>query len=195
MSGTRKVTYGAMASLMPKRELISVQINGMDEIELQVLPYLTFEEAMTFVNDVASSVIDEKKMEYTPEAYEFAIRLKVMEIYCGIRVPSKLDKAYEVLFGTNIFDSVMDAINITQYNQMIEAIYNRVEYYKSMMTAVAGDKVRKMMDEVTKMMEDGERVLQQASELDLGNLVQMVNILKDPSTAELSDIVTVLPRE
>lgn len=184
MSKTKKTTFNMIAAAMTMTEPTKVEPFGLPGIELQVKHVLSMKEAMAFVKDIVLSCIDMDEMEYTPEAFDFAVRVGILNKYAGIDMPKSLDKAYDIVYGTDLLAEVEAVIDTAQKDCLVEAAMDRIAYMRDMQVALAGDKMQKLFNRMDEMMSEGTEILNRASEIDVAQLEKVAEMLQHPSTTE-----------
>lgn len=184
MSKTKKMTFNMIAAAMTKNEPMKLEPFGLPGIELQVKHILSMKEAMAFVKDIVLSCIDMDEMEYTPEAFDFAVRVGILNKYAGIDMPKSLDKAYEVVYDTDLLLEIEGMIDTDQKNSLVAAAEARIAYMRDMQVALAGDKMQKLFNRMDEMMNEGTEILNRAGEIDVAKLEKMADMLQNRDTAE-----------
>lgn len=135
-------------------EDIAVTEHTFDEgrlkgLTINVKNALSLEEAMRFVGNIVGTCADLSRAEYVPEAFDFSVRLNTVEIYAGMtRGKTKIADLYKLMYCTDLYDSVRLYIDGRQYNELIDAAKNHIEFIKSMLSSVAA---RKMLDLASKL--------------------------------------------
>lgn len=152
--------------------------NLIDGVSVQVNTVIPLPEMISFVSDVVESCIDGETGEYLPEAYDVAIRAAVLTRYGNFTLPENIDKQYWLLYRAPAFDQVMSLIDKHQFNSIIRAIDEKIEFKLQLITSSAITKVNEMVGQLNEIVEnvgnvfsgigvgDMSRVLQCASKID-----------------------------
>lgn len=102
-----------------------IDYNG---ITITVKQDLTLKEMVEFISSVVMSCFDDETSEYTPEIKDFAVRSCIFEYYTNINLPSNVEKRYDIIYHTQILDSIMQNINQLQFNAMMRAIEDKTSH-------------------------------------------------------------------
>ena len=96
-------------------------------IPVTITKTISFEEVVSFVAEVADNCfLDDGR--YIPEAMQALIDCGVVRHYTNISLPANLSSAYELVMQSGIIDFIMSEINYSQYNNIVLAIRDKVEY-------------------------------------------------------------------
>ena len=100
---------------------------NIDGVDVVVKPMISMNEMFSFVNDVVSLCYSDKESSYSPEIRDFAIRVNVIKRYTNISLPDNASDMYIFVYSGNIFDVVMENINIAQFKSMVFGIDQRIK--------------------------------------------------------------------
>lgn len=100
----------------------------LGELEFVVKPKLKLKEVMEFVRSVSNSCLSEESSDYIPEARDFSIRVNAFEYYTNLSLPSDINKKYDFVYGSDIFDIILENIDMSQFNQIMKSIDERIRY-------------------------------------------------------------------
>lgn len=164
MAKSKKLTFNMLAVNMPKDEekSVDITING-NTFTLNITPMLSFDDSNTFVRSVAAACYDMANSEYMPEALDFTLRLFTLIFYAGVSAPTSIDKAYDVLYKTNIYETVVANINVGQYMRLRDVIYKRVDFAKQCIAAQQSSRVNELLGKMEQMFEDSAEVVDHLS--------------------------------
>lgn len=106
----------------------TVQFDGKDgeTVEVSVMRTVPLDVMQALVRNASEACFGEDG-EYRPELRDFAIRLGVLIAYTNLTMPKDPMKQYALCYGTPVFKSVFDVINIEQYWEMESGIDRRIE--------------------------------------------------------------------
>lgn len=161
MAKTKKLSFNNLADEIKEREVKTIKLDPDSKFEIHVKPTLAMADAMKFVNNVVAACIDLDTMDYTPEAYDLALRLATVTMYTDIEPPKNFEKAYKVLYETKLYDKVLDCINKEHYFVLIDAAYEHIEYLKNSFISVSAVKMGEVVDKMNKMMDDSADTLKE----------------------------------
>ena len=105
-------------SVVPKNEVVQIPLAG--KLLLSVRTMISMKESIKFTEMVLQLCWGE---DY--EVMDFAFRCAVIAYYSNVQLPEGLDKKYEMVYGTNLYDTVMQYANRDQ----TEALYQAVKMY------------------------------------------------------------------
>lgn len=167
----KKMNWKNLVANMPDESITSVELDEsiFSIPSINVKNTLTLPEMVSFVSDVTAMVIDPDEAEYTPESFDFAIRLGVMQHYAGIAFPSGRDsvmkgmanKAYSILYSTNLYERIFAHINRDQFYAMQGAIEERINFNREMIASTAAKKISELMTKMDEMLAEGQNALNQ----------------------------------
>lgn len=140
----KKVTSDELETIMNNMEHeVSVDWHGT---ELIVKRCIDLDEMIVFVNSVAESCFEDGGKEYRPEAKDLAVRNKIVELYSNVDLPHDLRAKYDILFGTDLVDTILAHIDMEQFNSIDNAIYEKINYLTDLNIQMLGGKVKESID-------------------------------------------------
>lgn len=98
-----------------------------NDIDITVTNTISLVDMMQLVADVVSGCFESGSGQYTPEVEDFLLRSSVVEKYSNVSLPDDVAKRYDVLYKTDIYPSIVDAINPAQYLEIGSAIKKKVD--------------------------------------------------------------------
>lgn len=148
---SEKMTMKTLSEMLSPAETVSIEIKEgpLAGVCLNIRKSIPMNEATKLASNVAGSCIDLESAEYTPEAYDIALKINTVSIYAGINLGRyDIAKVYRLMYETDIYRIVCDVINMDQYGAIIEAINNRIGFMKDMMTSTAAQKTMEMLSQL-----------------------------------------------
>lgn len=126
MAKTKKISINAMDKVVKSSHtpFTEIEWNGLN---VTVKYTLTFKEMLEFVDSVTKTCFTSSTNTYMPEAKGFAIKSNILEKYTNFTLPNNLEHRYEMIYCTNIIDTVLEHINTQQYSEIINAIDDKIE--------------------------------------------------------------------
>lgn len=97
-------------------------------INVNIKVRLGLKEMMTFVDGVVKTCFTEDDNQYTPEVLDFAIRSSVLEMYANFTLPSNIEKQYELVYGCDVYSTILEAIDRSQFDAMLRAIDEKISH-------------------------------------------------------------------
>lgn len=93
---------------------------------VSVRTLLPIEEISPFIDSVMEVCWDETHDMPAPEMMDFAFRVNVVTRYACVELPENIGEQYEVMYGTDIFDTIGSAVNAAQLQSLKETLCHLV---------------------------------------------------------------------
>lgn len=126
MAKVKKISINAFESVV-KENFENTVTKEWFGIPVTITKTISFEEVVNFVAEVADNCFLSDG-RYIPEAMQALIDCGVVRHYTNINLPANLSSAYELVMRSGIIDFIMSEINSNQYNDIIIAIRDKIEY-------------------------------------------------------------------
>lgn len=131
MENKMKITGDELTEIIKKSgEATCVQPFGCDVdwmgCSIHVKRFLEFQEMMGFVNGVTSGCFAKSDNSYMPEARDFFFRCHIVEYYTNIELPDDLEEENQLLYGTNIIETILRNVDMGQFQAIMDAIDKKV---------------------------------------------------------------------
>ncbi len=104
----------------------SSEILEIDGVSIKVKKTISVSDMMNFVNTVVTSCFS-KDGGYIPEAFDFSVRLNVLEKYADISLPSNISKRYDFAYST-VYDMIEKKVSERQLFSIVSAAREKVDY-------------------------------------------------------------------
>jgi hypothetical protein len=141
-------------------------------IPVTITKTISFEEVVSFVAEVADNCfLDDGR--YIPEAMQALIDCGVVRHYTNISLPANLSSAYELVMQSGIIDFIMSEINYSQYNNIVLAIRDKVEYACESNTAEFNKAIEKMTVSMNEIHETTKDLFSKISPDDVQKIMGM----------------------
>ena len=153
-------------------------------VEVTVTPTVSAVEMMNFVDDVVESAFLED-LGYMPEVFDFVVRCNVLTRYANFSLPGNIEKRHELVYGTDAFETVVQKVNPGQYDEIVRAAKEKIEYkldtsaaavtrdaermidtfgdiqnqFESLFSGLSGDDIKKMVSAIGDKSVDEERLV------------------------------------
>ena len=154
MSKTKKLTFNMIAAAANvESAMVSIEVPGVPGLTFEVKPMLSLKDSIGFVSDVVDSCVDMETGQYTPEVFDFAVRVNILSRYAGVDAPKDLNKAYKVVYETKVVETIMSAINSEQFALLVDSAKAKMEHMASFLITSTTSKVNELvskMDDVMK---------------------------------------------
>lgn len=141
-------------------------------VPVTITKTISFEEVVSFVAEVADNCfLDDGR--YIPEAMQALIDCGVVRHYTNISLPANLSSAYELVMQSGIIDFIMSEINYSQYNNIVLAIRDKVEYACESNTAEFNKAIEKMTVSMNEIQEATKDLFSKISPDDVQKIMGM----------------------
>lgn len=141
-------------------------------IPVTITKTISFEEVVSFVAEVADNCfLDDGR--YIPEAMQALIDCGVVKHYTNISLPANLSSAYELVMQSGIIDFIMSEINYSQYNNILLAIRDKVEYACESNAAEFNKAIEKMTVSMNEIQEATKDLFSKISPDDVQKIMGM----------------------
>lgn len=141
-------------------------------IPVTITKTISFEEVVSFVAEVADNCfLDDGR--YIPEAMQALIDCGVVRHYTNISLPANLSSAYELVMQSGIIDFIMSEINYSQYNNILLAIRDKVEYACESNAAEFNKAIEKMTVSMNEIQEATKDMFSKISPDDVQKIMGM----------------------
>ena len=137
-------------------ELITIEWTG---INIEIKPTLSLGEMYGFVNG------------YNAEIKDFAIKMMVLENYANFTLPKNSEKSYDLIYRTDAFFKVRENINPVQFEEMCNAIDEKIEYVLKSNIETANRQINEMYTSMDGIQNQLSSLLSEINEDDIKNLL------------------------
>lgn len=126
MAKTKKISITALDKVVKETytPLTTIQWN---ELDVQIKRSLSFVEMMEFVESVTKTCFTSETDTYIPEAKDFAVKSNIVDRYTNLSLPNNLEHRYEIIYHTDIIETVLGYVNPQQFNEMMAAIDAKIK--------------------------------------------------------------------
>lgn len=124
-------------------------------LEILVKPVIGLADMQKFVQESINSCFS-KGGEFMPGAEDFAIRVNLIEKYTSAVLPSDIKVQYSLLYGTNLFEMVLEAIDSDQFSIIRKAIEKGIHFRASANIEAMAQKLNEIYAMVISIAEDFE---------------------------------------
>ena len=95
--------------------------------QLEVRRRLGLAEMAALVNFVVKDCFSEDSAEYRPELREFATARAFIFFYSNLTPPVNTEKQYDLIGGTDIYETVLRVVDQAQYSEIMNAIDEKID--------------------------------------------------------------------
>ena len=129
MENIKKVSEKDFIKAVKKTKYENINKINWNGIDLNIKKLLSLQEVFDFVNNVVGTCIDEESGGgYLSELKDFAIKMYVLEMYGNIELPADASERYELIYSCDIFEKILEQINMMQFDEIISAIDKKINY-------------------------------------------------------------------
>lgn len=89
--------------------------------ELYVRPLLSFEEYANAVRAIVGYCFSSEGA-FAPEFLDFALRVNIISTYAYVELPDDFDRLYELVYLSDLYDTVCSAVNKAQLDALKQAV-------------------------------------------------------------------------
>lgn len=166
-----RISINKLESVM-RENIVVVPLSGADGVDITIRRRLPLKDMMQFVENVVSSCIDAETATYTPEIKEFVIRSEILTTYANFNLPTNAEKQYELVYGTNALEQVMEHIDRNQFYEIEEAIDARIEHEVRVLETSVATKANEMMVRLSDAIEQVNSMFSDVSSDDFNQVVK-----------------------
>lgn len=127
---TNKVSVATIEKVMKERFAGESKTFDWYGVEIEHKENIPMEYAVTFVNNVVDTCFD-KDGNYIPEFKDFLIRSFTVQMYSNVRLPQDLKKQYDILYNSDLYNVLIQHVDIVQYDTLLMAIDEKLEYRRN----------------------------------------------------------------
>lgn len=121
----KKVSVSQLKKLITPIEETVVDVCG---IQVKVKPILTFADTIGFASEAVRSIIDEVDENVAYELYDFIIKSLTLKYFTNISLPNDINEQYQLVYETQLFNNVVQAIDDKFYTNLIKAVNNKIQF-------------------------------------------------------------------
>ena len=127
---TNKVSVATIEKVMKEQFAGEPKTFDWYGVEIEHKENIPMEYAVTFVNNVVDTCFD-KDGNYIPEFKDFLIRSFTVQMYSNVRLPQDLKKQYDILYNSDLYNVLIQHVDIVQYDTLLMAIDEKLEYRRN----------------------------------------------------------------
>lgn len=194
----KKLSISKLDKLIKNQECepvktINYEIAGDESIEIPVKTYIKFTDMLAMVDGIVSTVFptdDTGETRYVPVVYEYAKALHYIEYFCPtLKIEIGADRAFAMLYGSQIMRDIYKAINPAQYNAIEDAIESAIAYKLSILASGERSKIEKVTDQIEAAGQALETLTKQFEGIDQAKMQAAFDNLSVITPKELADAV------
>lgn len=101
----------------------TISWRGIDIIVRRTLP---LNDVIAFTQIVAKNCFESESKEYIPEVRDFLFKRNIIDFYTNLTLPTNIGKSYELIYCSDIIDTLTTAINQAQLAELDAAIDKKI---------------------------------------------------------------------
>ena len=172
----------------------SLQIND-EVVTYKIRHQLTLEECIRFVNDVINECISTSDTMFIPMAKRFIINQNVMTYYGNFTMPDDVNKAFELVMASgDIIDSILNTVNISQFNMICEAIEASVEFETKKMLSAQEQRVNEVISEVKQFTDRMTALFDGVNGDQMSGFIQSISQMPEVTAEDLANAIVSRPQ-
>lgn len=154
MAKTKKVSVNVFEKIV-KENLNNTITEEWFGVPVTITRTISLKDMMSLVAEVADNCFLEDG-RYVPEVMQALLDCGVVERYTNISLPSNLSARYELVTKSGVLDFILPKINSNQYNDIVVAVRDKVDYLCDANVAELHRAMDKMVDSMNKIQESTE---------------------------------------
>lgn len=166
MKTIKKVSVSDFEKVAKAQGVGTTKLIMWNDVEIQITPTISLTSMLEFVNSVVESCFADNG-EYIPEVKEYAVRRNVLERYANFRIPVDVHKCYDLVYGTNAYDTVLEHVNAAQFRDMMEAIEEKIQFKADSMIDTLRTQIEGIVSNMNALQEQTKHMFDDMSEEDL----------------------------
>lgn len=126
MARTKKIKVSKIQEIANNITPIINKIEWND-IEIEIKNTLSVEECIRLVKNATDNCFTDDG-EFLPEMLAFSIGVSTIAVYTNLELPDSTEDKYKVITYTDLMEKITSNINQLQYEDLLHAIDDKVEY-------------------------------------------------------------------
>lgn len=127
MAKVKKVSINAFEKAIKENIAPNVSTEEWCGLEITITNTISLKDMMSLVAEVADNCfMDDGR--YIPEVMQPLLDCGVIERYTNINLPGSLEARYDLVMRSGILDFILPKINSNQYNDIVIAVRDRIDY-------------------------------------------------------------------
>ena len=126
MAKTKKISINTFDEIV-KSTYTADEVVMWHDTEITIKKTLSLKEMMTFVTGVSKSCFTVDDGTYIPEVKDFVIKSYIIDMYTNLSLPDNSEHKYNLIYCSDIIETVLQHINGQQFNEICLAIKEKVD--------------------------------------------------------------------
>ena len=116
-----------MKAKIEKLDTVNQKTEENGIVDMQVKKMIGYSDFVSAVNSIANGCFNEETGEVLYEVVDFIERAEVIERYTDYQLPDDIDEAFDVIYGTNVYEQACGVINEGQLIRLFAAAEAKME--------------------------------------------------------------------
>lgn len=168
----KKISIALFDKIMKEHYQNERTIEWHDAV-VRVKPTLSLSEMLAFVDDAAGSCFHDR-MGFMPEVMDFVIKSNILTRYANFSMPDDLEHRYQMIYGTDIVDTVCGAVNTAQLDEIIKAVNSKIRFQCDSKADLIQERVGAVLDAMEKMRDSTKEIFDGITHDDLKAIMSAV---------------------
>ncbi|MBQ0014785.1 MAG: hypothetical protein KBS82_05635 [Oscillospiraceae bacterium] len=173
MAKTKKVSINEFEKYF-KASKEDDSIVKIGDMEITVKRTLDFDDMISFVIGVVDSCFVGDEDIFMPEVKEFAIKSNVLSYYANMNLPEDLNKRYQFIMCTDVYDEIINYIDAGQFNNIRISIDEKIDHRCQVNIDSVNKKIEDIKNTVENMISNIENVFSGINNEDLSELINAI---------------------
>ena len=166
----------AHSKLEESGNIIAVKLTEscFDGASISVKHTLNMASALGFIRAVASDCFDYDEAEYTPEVFDFSVRLRTIEAFTDLEPSENMDLMFDILYRTSLFDVIYERVDQAQFNTLVSQAQDMIAFNRRMMISTAAQQIKEIVDKIGAFTNSSEKLIDFVGSSDFTDLLSRV---------------------
>lgn len=182
MAQKNKVSVATIEQVMKEQFGNDVKKIEWCGVEIEYKEVLTMVEMKAFVDGVVDASFDNDG-DYMPEFTDWLIRTNMIQLYTNVRMPQNIEKQYDILYRTDLYEQIAGLVDQRQYAKIMEAIEDKLAYRRNSDVTAMRVQLSGLIQQFESMGQD----LMQFTPEEVQNLEEAVEKMKEAGMTQPKD--------
>lgn len=170
MAKVKKISINAFEKAIKENVVPNVTVEEWCGLEIAITNTISLQDMMNIVSEVAENCFLEDG-RFIPEVMQPLLDCGVVERYTNISLPANLEARYDLVMRSGILDFIMPRINSNQYNDIVVAVRDKIDYMCDTRTAEFDRLMDQMADAVNSLQDSTTKLFGNISEEDIRHVI------------------------
>lgn len=108
-------------------------------------------EMLSFVDNVVNGCFEKESGAYMPEVFTFAVYKGLIDYWTDYKLPSDVQKMFDLLFGTDLVEKVLCEVDETQYKGAVDSAKEKCRHLADMLIDGISERVEEMLNGIKEL--------------------------------------------